>query len=318
MVNTKLLLLILTPAITPLLLPRTRGQKRQREEVDEASALSEHDSREFDDVTAACEDPHHQIGIQSKRKREREDKVLWSYALDKPPKGQPERGNSNQELFYCKRCQKQCSSLTFARAHLKNKHGINIPLKTSKVDEATKSTIGALFDKQKETTASKTDSKVDKILRDSVNETDFINALCYLIVTRNLPHTIVEWPEFRAFLHICNHTIDNLLYKSANSVPLLIGKTFVIHKDLVKKRLQKAISKVHFTTDCWTAPNKSAFQAVTAHFVDEVGHLSKATLALREHKESHGGEEQAEVLIKVLDEFDIKESQIGYITGTLY
>jgi hypothetical protein len=38
-------------------------------------------------------------------------------------------------------------SLTFARAHLKNKHGIQIPLKTSKVNEATKSTIGALFDK---------------------------------------------------------------------------------------------------------------------------------------------------------------------------
>lgn len=121
-----------------------------------------------------------------------------------------------------------------------------------------------------------------------------MNALCYLIVTRNLPYTIVEWPEFRAFLYVCNYTVDDLLYKSASSVPLLIGKTFVIYKDLVKKRLEKA---------------------VTAHFVDEAGHLSKATLALREYKESHGGEQQAEVLIKVLDEFDIKESQIGYITG---
>jgi len=74
-------------------------------------------------------------------------------------------------------------------------------------------------------------------------------------------------------------------------VPLLIGKMFVIHRDLVKKRLKKVILKVHFTTDCWTAPNKSAFQVVTAHFVDEAGHLLKATLALREYKESHGGEE---------------------------
>ena len=305
--------------MTPPPSPRTRGQKRQQEEVDEASALSEHNSREFNDVTAACEDPHHQIRIpQSKRKREREDKVLQSYALDKPPKGQLERGNLNQELFYCKRCQKQYSSLIFACAHLKNKHSINIPLKTLKVDKATKSTIGALFNKQKETTASKTDSKVNKILRDLVNETNFINALCYLIVTHNLPYTIVKWPEFRAFLYICNHIINNLLYKSANSVPLLIGKTFVIYKDLVKKRLQKVILKVHFITNCWTAPNKSAFQAVTTHFIDEVGHLLKATLALQEHKESYGGEEQAEVLIKVLDEFDIKESQIGYITGTLY
>jgi len=100
-------------------------------------------------------------------------------------------------------------------------------------------------------------------------------------------------------------------------VPLLIGKTFVIHRDLVKKRLKKAISKVHFTTNCWTALNKSAFQVVTAHFINKAGHLLKATLALREHKESYGGKEQAEVLIKVLKEFNIKESQISYIIGTL-
>ena len=58
--------------------PRTRGQKRQREEAaDEVSALSEHDSREFDDLTAACEDPHHQIGIlEAKRKKDREDTEL--------------------------------------------------------------------------------------------------------------------------------------------------------------------------------------------------------------------------------------------------
>lgn len=148
-----------------------------------------------------------------------------------------------------------------------------------------------------------------------MNRNDFINALCYLIVIRNLPYIIIKWPEFRAFLHVCNYIIDDILYKPANLVPLLISKTFIIYKDLVKTRLKKAMLKVHFTTNCWTALNKSAFQAVTAHFVDEAGHLSKATLALREHKESHGGEQQAEVLIKVLDEFNIKESQIGYITG---
>ncbi|OCK90615.1 uncharacterized protein K441DRAFT_578799, partial [Cenococcum geophilum 1.58] len=206
-------------------------------------------------------------------------------------------------------------SLTFARAHLKNKHGIKIPLKTLKVNKVIKSTIGALFNKQKETTASKTDSKINKILRDLVNKTDFINALYYLIVTRNLPYIIVKWLEFRAFLYIYNYIVNNLLYKSAGLVPLLISKTFVIYRDLVKKRLKKAILKVHFITNYWTALNKSAFQVVTTYFINEAGYLLKATLALREYKESYGGKEQVEVLIKVLEEFNIKESQIGYITG---
>ena len=141
--------------MSPTQSPRTRSRKRQREEeVDEVSALSEHDSREFDDVTAARKDPHHQIEIpQSKRKRGREDTILWSYALSKPPKGQLERSNSNQELFYCKRCEKQCSSLTFARNYLKNKHGICISFKASKVDKVAKATISALFNKQEKLAA---------------------------------------------------------------------------------------------------------------------------------------------------------------------
>jgi len=89
----------------------------------------------------------------------------------------------------------------------------------------------------------------------------------------------------------------------------------MVYKDLIRKKLSTALSKLHFTIDCWVAPNKTAFQAVTVHFVNESGQLSKATLALREHKESHGGEQQAEVLIKVLEEYEIDAKQIGYITG---
>ena len=39
------------------------------------------------------------------------------------------------------------------------------------------------------------------------------------------------------------------------------------------------------------------------------------TLALREHKESYGGKQQAEVLIKVLKEYKIDVKQISYITS---
>jgi len=57
---------------------------------------------------------------------------------------------------------------------------------------------------------------------------------------------------------------------------------------------------------------------VTAHFVDELSQLLKATIALREHKEVHRGEQQAEVMIKVIKEYEIPKSQIGYLTSRLY
>jgi len=62
---------------------QTATQKRLREEDTTSSTLSDHDSREFDDVTAAREDPRHDIGTPPiKRRRGREDEALWTHALD--------------------------------------------------------------------------------------------------------------------------------------------------------------------------------------------------------------------------------------------
>ena len=53
-------------------------QKRpQEEETETISLLSDHNSREFDDVTLACKDPYHQINaLEAKRKKLQEDKEL--------------------------------------------------------------------------------------------------------------------------------------------------------------------------------------------------------------------------------------------------
>jgi hypothetical protein len=54
----------------------TATQKRLREEDATSSTLSNHDSREFDNITATREDPH-EIGTPPiKRRRGREDKTL--------------------------------------------------------------------------------------------------------------------------------------------------------------------------------------------------------------------------------------------------
>ena len=91
-------------------------------------------------------------------------------------------------------------------------------------------------------------------------------------------------------------------------MPLLINKIFIIYKDCIKLRLKKAKLKIHFTTNCWTALNKTAYQAVTAYFIDKLNQLSKAIIALREHKEVYRGKQQAEVIIKVIKEYKIPKS----------
>ncbi len=298
------------PLANPSIPPATQKRAHEEEQATTSSTLSDHDSREFDDVTAAHEDPNHQIGEPPlKRRRAREDEALWSFALDKAPAGLPAGGKSKQELFYCKRCYNRgvvisSSSATAFRRHLKKKHGILTTPKRYDVDMNTEATLVALFNRQAKKEAAGRDPRTANVLRESVNEKAFLDSLIYLIVTRNLPHTIVEWPEFRAFLQVCNYTLTEEggpLYKSCRSVPILIGKTFVIQKDHAKLRLQRAKSKIHFTNDCWMTPNKTTYQVVTAHFVDELSQLPKATIALREHKEAYGGKEQAEVMIKVIE-----------------
>ena len=74
----------------------TATQKRLQEEDAASLILSDHDSREFNDITAAREDPYYEIGTPPiKRRRGRKDKALWVYALNKPLKGLLVRGNSN-------------------------------------------------------------------------------------------------------------------------------------------------------------------------------------------------------------------------------
>ena len=62
-----------------------------------------------------------------------------------------------------------------------------------------------------------------------------------------------------------------LFYKLYRLVPLLISKTFIIYKEIIKGKLKKALLKLHFTTNCWTSLNKIAYQAITIHFMDKFG-----------------------------------------------
>ncbi|KAF2177288.1 hypothetical protein K469DRAFT_603854, partial [Zopfia rhizophila CBS 207.26] len=97
--------------------------------------------------------------------------------------------------------------------------------------------------------------------------------LVLIIVNHNLPHTIVEWPEFHLLMKILNYTLvkrggpmKNLRF----SVRKLIGKTYKVYKNIIKQKLAESLLKIYFTTDIWTSPNKTHYQAITAYFVDKL------------------------------------------------
>ena len=88
--------------------------------------------------------------------------------------------------------------------------------KLAKADVKIKTILAALFTKQQELDNNGKDLKVTKILKEAINKKDFLDSLYYLIITYNLPHSIIKWPEFWAFLYIYNYTLvskDGLLVK---------------------------------------------------------------------------------------------------------
>jgi len=107
---------------------------------------------------------------------------------------------------------------------------------------------------------------------------------------------------------------DHIVLRSRATIPKLIQNSFLLHRDALEQKLQQAASRIHFSIDMWTAPSRTGFQAIVAHFVEaDSKKLIKALLSLREFKGSHGGEEQARVFLDVVDLYKLR-SKIGYFT----
>ena len=97
-------------------------------------------------------------------------------------------------------------------------------------------------------------------------------------------------------------------------VPKLIESTYFLHREQLLKKLQNALSWIHFSIDMWTSPAKTGFQAVVVHWADaDTRRVETALLSLREFKGSHGGEEQAKVFLEVIQEAGLRD-KLGMFT----
>jgi hypothetical protein len=72
-------------------------------------------------------------------------------------------------------------------------------------------------------------------------------ALVSLIVTRNLPFSLVEWPEFHALCRVLNPESEDYIITAHASVPKKIEQSWQAQKDIVRKKLQSALSSIHLS-----------------------------------------------------------------------
>jgi hypothetical protein len=232
------------------------------------------------------------IETASKKSRKRSAIETWAHTRE-PKDGEPERPGKNL-IFYCKYCLDPPYSATASnsfRYHLKTIHGVEV-----------ESTLGSV----QSTTSTGQTQQLDVQVLQKVLDKDVIDeALVTLIVVRDLPFCIVEWPEFHAFFRVLNPEAKSNIITTHSEVAKKVEKLWLSHKDVVRKKLQSAVSSIHLSLDIWTSPNRLLLLGICAHFVDRSQEKRlKALLALRTVA-NHSGDEQFATLLPVLKDYGI-------------
>jgi hypothetical protein len=201
---------------------------------------------------------------------------------------------------------------TNMRAHLQAKHSIAIERQLGLVQATTVQQLEQLY--LRANLSSQTKQIDTQVFRSCLNQDVINEALVSLIVVQSLPFQAVEWPKFHALCQILNPESSDFITTAHSQVGKKIKESFISHKDIVRRKLQSAVSRVHISLDVWTSPNGLLLLGIVAHFVDCLEEkLFKALIALPEIT-NHSGDEQFSVLLPALQDYGIVR-KLGAIVG---
>ncbi|EXU94991.1 hAT family dimerization domain protein [Metarhizium robertsii] len=151
-------------------------------------------------------------------------------------------------------------------------------------------------------------------LRGVINADAFREAQMLLSARRHLPLNFATWPEYQALLSAVNPAVQELLFDSGNTVAADLDRAYTAHQESVKKWLDMSRSLVHIAMDVWSSPQRKAYIAVHAQWVDEGYNLRKALLGLPNLRHSHAGAAMTPHLMKIIGNYNLAH-RVGYFTG---
>jgi hypothetical protein len=122
---------------------------------------------------------------------------------------------------------------------------------------------------------------------------------------------MVEYSEFRDLLFFLNSGINTWLPTDHHTIQNWPLAAYKSEKQRVQQGLQSAQSKIHFTVDLWTSTNSKALLGIISHYFADNGDLRQSVLALRELEGRHTGDNQARLIMRVIEECGIA-SKVGY------
>jgi hypothetical protein len=227
-------------------------------------------------------------------------------------KDEPERDPATKRrIFYCKYCSYGNPITTNLRRHLLRLHSIEANTRTS----STKATaIEKLIHLWNAATDDDTTNQLESlVLKKTLNREISQKALLELIITCNLPLSIVQHPVFHTFCGTLNPKSIEILPTSHSTITSWLNKSYEDQRDIVRKKLQSARTSIHLSVDIWTSPNNYLLVAICGHFIDHDDKLRNILLGLRTTA-GHSGENQWDTILPLLQEYGIQQ-KIGVVVA---
>ncbi len=187
------------------------------------------------------------ITPESSRKRRKLATSTWELARDPLPHEAIRDGKNR--IWYCLMCEWNSASLTSVRAHLAKKHGIEIKAGEIWAKWLREECLSNILNSLQVSRQVEREAQEERILRAAINHNTSNEALVQLITTQNLPYNAVTWPKLHALLMTVNYTAEEVVINAKLIVPKLIEQSYIVHRDILKLKLQSSLSKIHISID---------------------------------------------------------------------
>ena len=133
------------------------------------------------------------------------------------------------------------------QAHLKAKHSILVDVTIGYIQAKALEQLKELYSRAE---SSSQTEEIDTHIFSRQLDLDIVNkALISLIVVRNLPFRAVEWPEFHTFCQVLNPQSKGVITTAHSQVAKKIKESWNLYKDIVRRTLQLAVSRIHLSLD---------------------------------------------------------------------
>ena len=208
---------------------------------------------------------------------------------------------------YCTKEYRESGGTGYIALHLKAAHDIHDIAKQQHASSQQLS-IASAFQQGEE---SQYKRRRLNTLPSSINPATLEQLFVRWISSCSIAFRIVERSEFRDLLFFLNPGINTWLPTEHHTIQTWTMRAYEAEKQHVQQALQSAQSKIHFTVDLWTSTNSKALVGIIGHYFADNGDLCQSVLALRELDGQHTGENQSQLIMKVIEEYGIA-SKVGY------